>query len=105
MRAQIADYQIDINGLSTCVCVEGSSRVAGSAPHYFPPPEEIQDEEEGGEGGKGGGERVVEGASPVTVSHHLSQSPGLVFVERAGQPTRPLSNLLLYKLPCNDVQK
>ena len=32
---------------------------------------------------------MVEGASPVTVSQHLSQSPGLVFVERAGQPTRP----------------
>ena len=87
-----------------CVYVEGSSRVAATVPHYFPPRDEIQDEEGCAEGGKGGRERVVEGASPVTVSHHLSQSPGLVFVERAGQPTRPLSNLS-YKLPCTDVQK
>ncbi|CAI8043605.1 hypothetical protein GBAR_LOCUS24181 [Geodia barretti] len=62
---------------------EGSSRVAATVPHYFPPRDEIQDEEGCAEGGKGGRERVVEGASPVTVSHHLSQSPGLVFVERA----------------------
>ena len=68
----------------TFLCHIGTSRGASTAPHYFPPPEEIQDEEE--EDGEGGGERVVEGAAPVPLSHHVSQSPGLVFVERAGQP-------------------
>ena len=68
--------------MSTAVLAPGtSSRVDRAVPHYFPPPEEIQDEGEEG----GGGGRVVEGASPVPLTHHASQSPGLVFVERTGQ--------------------
>lgn len=68
--------------MSTAVLAPGTGSRAGRAvPHYFPPPEEIHDEGEEG----GGGRRVVEGASPIPLTHHVSQSPGLVFVERAGQ--------------------
>ena len=58
----------------------GVGRAPSSVPHY-PPPEEIEDDvnEEG--------ERVVEGASPALVAHHINHTPKLVFVERAGQLT------------------